>query len=310
MVYPHTNGLGGDNVWLIYDARSGALRALRGTGRSARAASVEWYAARGIDAAIPTRGGAAALTVPGAVDGWWAAHEYSRVRMGSPLGWRDLLADAIVYAREGFSASDGQRTPPPREPDLFGPEASPDIRRDLWPLYHPDALARRPLIQTDLARTIEAIAAGGPEAFYRGDVAAVVAAASARAVRSRSKTLSSIGRSGSPHDPLWRRVAASFPPPTRAVGAGDAGISEAFDMAALPEADYVPRPRRSGQARLCRPRPAPDRSRVMRVSPEELLAPERLKRLAGQISRRRAMSPAMRAAAGRHHRHRRRRPGG
>ena len=56
VVYPHMNGLGGDNFWLIHDAGSGALRALRGTGRSARAASVAWYAARGIDAAIPSRG--------------------------------------------------------------------------------------------------------------------------------------------------------------------------------------------------------------------------------------------------------------
>src|SRR6476661_4624951 len=74
VVYPHMNGLGGDNFWLIHDAERGALRALRGTGRSARAASVAWYAARGIDGAIPSRGGAAALTVPGVVDGWWAAH--------------------------------------------------------------------------------------------------------------------------------------------------------------------------------------------------------------------------------------------
>src|SRR6476619_6855653 len=77
VVYPHMNGLGGDNVWLIHDAGRGVLRALRGLGRSAQAASVAWYAARGIDAAIPSRGGAAALTVPGVVDGWWSAHEYS-----------------------------------------------------------------------------------------------------------------------------------------------------------------------------------------------------------------------------------------
>src|SRR6185369_3857396 len=31
VVYPHMNGIGGDNVWLIHDAGSGALRALRGT---------------------------------------------------------------------------------------------------------------------------------------------------------------------------------------------------------------------------------------------------------------------------------------
>ena len=38
VVYPHMNGLGGDNLWLIYDAAAGALKALCGVGRSARAA--------------------------------------------------------------------------------------------------------------------------------------------------------------------------------------------------------------------------------------------------------------------------------
>src|SRR5688500_18956921 len=301
VVYPHMNGLGGDNVWLIHDAASGALRALRGMGRSARAASVEWYAARGIDVSIPSRGGAAALTVPGVVAGWWSAHEYSRTAMGSPLGWRDLLADAIAYAREGFSASDGQRTPPPREPDLFGPEAAPEIRRDLWPLYHPGALARGPLIQTDLARTIEAIAAGGAEAFYRGDVGRrIVAAASAAGsplaiedfAEHRSEWV----------EPLTIRygagMAASFPPPTQGMSAlAMLGMSEAFDMAALPEADYVHVLVEAAKLAFAdRDRHLTDAA-VMRVSPEELLAPERLKRLAGQISRRRAMAPGDAAAA-------------
>src|SRR5262245_6147081 len=111
VVYPHMNGIGGDNFWLIYDAERGVLRALCGAGRSARAASIEWYAARGVREAIPSRGGLAALTVPGVVDGWAQAHEYSRTTMGSRLGWRDLLADAIAYAREGFPSSEGQRTP-------------------------------------------------------------------------------------------------------------------------------------------------------------------------------------------------------
>src|SRR5262245_41230478 len=70
VVYPHMNGLGGDNVWLIYDAGSRTLRALCGIGRSARAATIGWYADRGVRDTIPTRGPLAALTVPGVVDGW------------------------------------------------------------------------------------------------------------------------------------------------------------------------------------------------------------------------------------------------
>src|SRR5712692_11218971 len=35
VVYPHMNSIGGDNFWLIYDARAGRLRALNACGRSA-----------------------------------------------------------------------------------------------------------------------------------------------------------------------------------------------------------------------------------------------------------------------------------
>src|SRR5207247_2694368 len=66
VVSPHMNGVGGDNVWLIHDAVRGRLRALNAAGRSAAAADLEDYRAR-FGTSIPARGGAAALTVPGAV---------------------------------------------------------------------------------------------------------------------------------------------------------------------------------------------------------------------------------------------------
>src|SRR4029450_13988671 len=91
VVYPHMNGVGGDNLWLIYDATSSCLTALCGAGRSARAAAIEWYAGGasggyavgGIRDAIPARGGPGPPPVPGVVDGWWRAHQYSPRRMGS-----------------------------------------------------------------------------------------------------------------------------------------------------------------------------------------------------------------------------------
>jgi len=69
VVYPHMNGLGGDNFWLVHDARRRRLLGLNAAGRAAAAATLESYRAQG--ATIPTRGGAAALTAPGAVSGWW-----------------------------------------------------------------------------------------------------------------------------------------------------------------------------------------------------------------------------------------------
>jgi len=91
-------------------------RVAESTTRGARACapSVGWagprgpppstgYAARGVTQALPARGGPAALTVPAVVEGWWQAHRHSREAMGSPLDWKALLADAVAYAREGFT---------------------------------------------------------------------------------------------------------------------------------------------------------------------------------------------------------------
>jgi gamma-glutamyltranspeptidase/glutathione hydrolase len=236
------------------------------------------------------------------VDGWWQAHEYSRASMGSPLDWKSLLADALLYAREGFAASDGQRTPPPREPDLFGEHAPDVVRRGLWPLYHPDALRRGPLVQRDLARTLEAVRDGGAEAFYRGDVARRLVAAAAAAgsplaledlAEHRSDWMEPL------RIPYAEGHVASFPPPTQGLSAlAVLGMTERFDMAALPEADYIHVLVEATKLAF------EDRDRYltdpafMRIPAGELLAADRLQARARLISRERARTPQPAAGAG------------
>jgi gamma-glutamyltranspeptidase len=304
VVYPHMNGLGGDNFWLIYDASAGTLRGLTGCGRSAMAATIDWYAARGVVSAIPIRGGLAALTVPGTVSGWWEAHDYSRRRMDSPLVWGDLLADAIAYARDGFPPVRSQLTPPPREPDLFGEGAVAALREGLWPLHSPEALASGPLRQQDLARTLEAIRDGGPDVFYRGEVARRLCAALAAA--------------GSPlgpadfaeHQAEWvdplrvpfaRGEVASLPPPTQGISAlAMLALAEGFELGALPEADYIHiLVEATKLAFEDRDREVTDPA-FMRVPVDALLAPDHLATLRGQILRRaaRRVRPTTATAAG------------
>ena len=302
VVYPHMNGVGGDNFWLIFDAGAGRLSALCGAGRSARAASIEWYAARGVRETIPARGGPAALTVPGVVDGWWQAHQYSTRSMGSALTWKSLLADAVAYAREGFQASDGQRVAPPREPDLFGTTAIPVIKRDLWPLYHPDVLAQGLLVQRDLALTLEAVRDGGPDAFYGGDIARrVVAAASAAG--------SPLGLEDfSEHRSDWmeplriayrKGQAASFPPPAQGMSAlAMLAVADAFDVADLDEADYVHLLVEAAKLAF------EDRDRYltdpawMKKTPVDFLAPEHIARLRARVDMKRAAPTAPARPAG------------
>jgi gamma-glutamyltranspeptidase/glutathione hydrolase len=242
VVYPHMNGIGGDNVWLLYDAGRKRLSALNAIGRSAAAADLDAYRSR-FGAAIPPRGGAAALTVPGAVSGWWAAHAYSRDVMGSPVSWGALLQDAVTHAREGFPVSPGQRRVTAAARDLFAGETDPDVRRTLWPLYHPARLDDARFLQRDLAATLALVAEHGPEEFYRGGLARRVV-----------EGASGVGSPLAPADlaehradwvePLRVRYrggeAASLPPPTQGFAAlAILALLEGFDVAALDDADHV-----------------------------------------------------------------------
>jgi gamma-glutamyltranspeptidase/glutathione hydrolase len=99
VVYPHMTGIGGDVFFLYYDAKTGAVHGYNGSGAAAKTASLEHYSGLGLEK-IPERGGAAALTVPGTIDAWFALHD----RFGS-LSMERILAPAIAYAHNGAPAA-------------------------------------------------------------------------------------------------------------------------------------------------------------------------------------------------------------
>jgi gamma-glutamyltranspeptidase/glutathione hydrolase len=300
VVYPHMNGIGGDNFWLVYDARSGALRGLNAAGRSAAAIDPDAYRAR-FGATMPVRGGPAALTVPGVVSGWWEAHRLSRDSLGSPIAWPALLAAATTHARDGFPVSSGQRRVTGAAAPLFAADAPDEVRRSFWPLFHPDRLATGRFTQPDLARTLAEVAEGGAEAFYRGSLARRIAAGAAGV--------------GSPltaddlaaHRAEWvtpLRVsyrggeAASLPPPTQGFAAlAILALLDGFDVASLDEADHVHVVVEATRLAF------EDRDRyladptVVPVPVERCLDPERLARRRERISRRRAMAAGTAGAA-------------
>jgi len=171
VVYPHMNGLGGDNFWLISDGRGGPPVAIDACGAAAGLADVGFYRERGL-AAIPARGPLAANTVAGAVSGWQAAHALAR-EMGGQLPLARLLEDAIAYARDGVpvTASQHENTTDkkaelaevPGFSDTFLPEGDvPAV----------GAIFRQPA----LAETLAGLAARGLDDFYRGGVARALAA--------------------------------------------------------------------------------------------------------------------------------------
>jgi gamma-glutamyltranspeptidase/glutathione hydrolase len=299
VVYPHMNGVGGDAFWLVFDGRRGTLRALNAAGRAAAAATREAYARHGT--AIPVRGGAAALTVPGVVSGWWEAHGYSRAQLGSPIAWTTLFDAGLAHARDGFPVSPGQRRVTAAARDLFAPTAAPEVQRTLWPLFHPKSLGER-FTQPALAATLGAIAADGAEAFYRGALARRLAAGAAAA--GSPLTAADLAE----HRADWvepLRVpyrggeAISFPPPAQGMAAlAILAMLEGFELGGLGDADYVHVIVEATKLAFAdRDRWLADPS-VVDVPVAQCLDPARLARRRALISRRAARAPAGVAAEG------------
>ena len=169
VVYPHMAGLGGDGFWLVHDPGAGKVEAIDACGPAAHLASRDYYRDLGVTDSIPSRGPLAALTVPGAVDGWRLAHE----RYGK-LEWRDLFADAVRYARDGFPV--GRSLSDWLVQDVPILQANEGAARIFLPHGAPARSGER-LVQTDLADTFEALARNGARSgFYEGSTAEAICA--------------------------------------------------------------------------------------------------------------------------------------
>ncbi len=159
---PISTGIGGDCFALFYDAKTRALTALNGSGRAPAALTLDLLARQGLSGSMPPFH-AHTVTVPGACAGWsdlLARHGTMRLS--------DVLAPAIQLAEEGYpvapltaylwqQGAKGQllNSPGARELTVDGraPRAGEIIRLPT------------------LARTLRAVAEGGKEAFYRGEIA-------------------------------------------------------------------------------------------------------------------------------------------
>lgn len=165
VVYPFVCGLGGDTFMMIYEASSGKLYGLNGSGRSPQTATIERYHELGYQT-MPTFG-IHAVTVPGCASGWGAASQ----RFGR-LGLAPVLAPAISYAEEGFALGPGLHNA------LKATSTRENIHRSWHTHFLPEgsvpsvgSIMRFPT----LARTLRTIAKEGVDEFYRGSIADQIA---------------------------------------------------------------------------------------------------------------------------------------
>lgn len=165
VVYPHMTGIGGDAFWLVYEGASGRVHALNGSGRCAARADPQLFGGRGLDA-VPATGPLAAITVPGAVDSWFTAHErFGRLPMG------DLIEHAVRLARDGVPVTRGLAGFVAGEVDTL--RKSPGLSRLFLPGGH--IVTEGDVVPMgELAATLEMVARDGRDAFYRGALAAAI----------------------------------------------------------------------------------------------------------------------------------------
>ena len=172
VVYPHMNSIGGDAFWVINGPgnRPGGIDA---SGRSAQAASRQWYADQGITGSIPFRGGGAALTVAGTISGWGAAQRLSQQSLGGRLPLSRLLDDAVFLARQGIPVTRSQSLT--TQAKLAELKERPGFA-DTFLLQGQVPQVGQLFRQSRLADTLALIARKGTDEFYRGALAKQMAA--------------------------------------------------------------------------------------------------------------------------------------
>lgn len=150
----HMCGMGGDLFALVHEPSNAEPFVLNASGRAGSGADPNRLRGEG-HTRMPFRLDIRSVPMPGCVDGWVALHQ----RFGR-LPLTDVLDPAIVYAKDGFTATPSLAASAATVADLPGAD---DYRAA--GKISPGATIRRPSV----ARALEAIAKGGREAFYDGE---------------------------------------------------------------------------------------------------------------------------------------------
>ncbi|MCI1711314.1 MAG: gamma-glutamyltransferase [Chiayiivirga sp.] len=161
LMEPTGNGIGGDLFAIVWDPKTKKLHGYNGSGRSPKSLTLEHFRRLGLRDIPPH--GPLPVSVPGAVDAWFALHQrFGRRSMAQNL------APTIAYARAGHPVHETiayywERSVPvlskwPGFTEQFTLDGRAPRAGEIW---------KNP----NLARTLEAIARGGRKAFYEGEIA-------------------------------------------------------------------------------------------------------------------------------------------
>ena len=164
LVEPTGSGIGGDLFAIIWSAEKEQLFGLNASGRSPRSLKLEYFTEKGYEK-IPAYG-PLPVSVPGCVDGWYEMHG-----MFGSLPMEEILSPAINYARNGFPVTEliayymqigtANLKRFPNIEEVYMPGGKSPQKGDIF---------KNPA----LANTLEKIARGGRDEFYRGSIAKTI----------------------------------------------------------------------------------------------------------------------------------------
>jgi gamma-glutamyltranspeptidase/glutathione hydrolase len=161
---PEMNGIGGDLFAIVYEAKTKKLYGINASGRSPYSLTLDILSQNGKQF-VPANG-PLSVSVPGCVDGWFQLHG----RFGK-LPMETILSYAIGYARNGFPVADEAAFYFAGLKEQYGNDSN--VRQ----VFMPDGSApkRGEIFKNPgLANSIEKIAAGGRDVFYKGAIAKAI----------------------------------------------------------------------------------------------------------------------------------------
>lgn len=226
---PTSTGIGGDCFALYYEAATGGVTALNGSGRAPAALTLERLRREGFARELPPFH-AHTVTVPGACAGWCdLVARHGRLDMGR------VLAPAIRLAEEGFPVA-------PITAHFWERGVERQLRHALGGLALTiDGRAPRTgeiFRNPGLANTFRIVAEGGKKAYYEGSIAADIAAAvqASGGVMDEADLAAHGSTWDAPISAMYRGIRVWECPPN---GQGLAALLalnllEGFDLAALP----------------------------------------------------------------------------
>ena len=165
LVEPTGCGVGGDLFAIVWDANTRKLYGLNASGRSPHELTPAWFKQNGYSK-IPSLG-PLPVTVPGCVDGWFELHgKFGKMNM------KEILQPAISYAMNGFPVTELIAYYMKRNAQVL--EQYPNFKEVYMPggrTPEKGRIFRNPY----LANTLQLIADKGPDVFYKGEIAKIIA---------------------------------------------------------------------------------------------------------------------------------------